>query len=274
MRRVAAVLTALLLVAACSDGGDDDPAAGSPPEEEATTTAAADEDEDDVPEVALPAGVPVVEVLDAGEEPRELLRFEPREGDKQQLTMRQEQEQTIDPETLKIPERVLALLPPPAPGFGGGTLEFFEKRTAPVFDPLSAAGIAADLAVSALLQHERAARLVTFHARQAENPGFGDVVNALVKKAWTRPADAYAQQIARTVQWVVVSRLMDLAAQAEALPQVRATATNALRDIMQTIGTGNDAMKDEIDRFLKRPDPTNKKTDPLATPPGDPIGGR
>lgn len=182
--------------------------------------------------------------------------------------------ETIDPETLKIPERVLALLPPPAPGFGGGTLEFFEKRTAPVFDPLSAAGIAADLAVSALLQHERAARLVTFHARQAENPGFGDVVNALVKKAWTRPADAYAQQIARTVQWVVVSRLMDLAAQAEALPQVRATATNALRDIMQTIGTGNDAMKDEIDRFLKRPDPTNKKTDPLATPPGDPIGGR
>ncbi len=181
---------------------------------------------------------------------------------------------TIDPEALKIPERILALIPPPAPGFGRGTLELFEKRTDPILDPLSAAGIAADLTVSGLLQHERAARLITFHARNAENPGFSDVVASLVKTAWTKPADSYAQQIARSVQWVVVTRLMDLASNADAMPQVRATATTALRNIVTAIGAANDPMKDEIDRFLKRPDPTNKKTDPLATPAGDPIGGR
>ncbi len=181
---------------------------------------------------------------------------------------------TLDAEALKIPERILALIPPPAPGFSRGTLEVFEKRTDPVFDPLSAAGIAADLTVSGLLQHERAGRLTTFHARNPENPGFADVVNELLKKAWTRPADAYGQQIARTVQWVVVTRLMDLAANADAMPQVRATATNGLRNIVTAIGTANDPMKDEIERFLKRPDPTNKKTDPLATPAGDPIGSR
>ncbi len=181
---------------------------------------------------------------------------------------------TIDPEALKIPERILALIPPPAPGFGRGTQELFEKRTDPILDPLSAAGIAADLTVSGLLQHERAARLITFHARNAENPGFSDVVSSLVKTAWTKPADPYAQQIARSVQWVVVTRLMDLASNADAMPQVRATATTALRNIVTAIGAANDPMKDEIDRFLKRPDPTNKKTDPLATPAGDPIGGR
>jgi hypothetical protein len=182
--------------------------------------------------------------------------------------------ETIDPEALKIPERILALIPPRAFGYGSGTLEFFEKRSGPVFDPLSAAGIAADLTVSGLLQHERAGRLVTFHARNAENPSFDDVVGELVKKAWSRPEDGYAQQIARSTQWVVVSRLMDLASSAEAMPQVRSTATAALRKIVTAMGPTPDAMKDEIERFLRRPDPTNKKTDPLATPAGDPIGAQ
>jgi uncharacterized protein DUF4953/uncharacterized protein DUF5117 len=181
---------------------------------------------------------------------------------------------TLDPEALKVPERILELMPPAAPGFGRGTIELFDKRTDPIFDPLSAASLAADLTVSGLLQHERAARLTTFHARNADNPAFADVVNALLKKVWTRPADAYAQQIARTTQWLVVSRLMDLASNADAMPQVRATAANGLRNIVAGIGAGNDSMKDEIERFLRRPDPANKKTDPLPTPAGDPIGGR
>lgn len=181
---------------------------------------------------------------------------------------------TIDPGALKIPERILALIPPRAFGYGGGTLELFDKRTAPVFDPLSAASIAADLTVSGLLQHERAGRLIAFHARNPQNPNFGDVLNQLLKKAWTRPADPYGQQIARTTQWVIVSRLMDLASNADAMPQVRSTATMALRNIVTAMGASPDAMKDEIERFLRRPDPTNKKTDPLATPAGDPIGGQ
>jgi hypothetical protein len=181
--------------------------------------------------------------------------------------------ETIDPEALKVPERLLDLIPPPAPFFGRGTIELFDKRTDPIFDPLSAASVAADLTVSGLLQHERAARLTTFHARNADNPAFADVVNALVKKAWTRPTDAYGQQIARTTQWLIVGRLMDLAAKEDAMPQVRATATSALRNIVTGIGTGSDPLKDEIERFLRRPDPTNKKTAPLPTPAGDPIGG-
>ncbi len=181
---------------------------------------------------------------------------------------------TIEPEALKVPERILALIPPRAFGHGGGTLELFDKRTAPVFDPLSAAGIAADLTVSGLLQHERAGRLIAFHARNPQNPNFGDVLNQLLKKAWTRPADPYGQQIARTTQWVIVSRLMDLASNADAMPQVRSTATMALRNIVTATGASPDAMKDEIERFLRRPDPANKKTDPLATPAGDPIGGQ
>jgi hypothetical protein len=98
MRRAAAAFTVLLLlVAACSD--DDGEGASS-----ATTTAATEPSgegtegtqDGPAPDVQLPPGAPAVELLDAGEEPREVLRFEPREGDKQQLTMRQEQHQTVE----------------------------------------------------------------------------------------------------------------------------------------------------------------------------------
>jgi hypothetical protein len=34
------------------------------------------------------------------------------------------------------------------------------------------------------------------------------------------------------------------------------------------------ATREDIERFLARPDATRKQTAPLATPPGDPIGSK
>jgi len=74
---------------------------------------------------------------------------------------------------------------------------------------------------------------------------------------------------------------MDLAANSNAQPQVRATATEALRTLQttlkRTITTGDTvahyrATIDDIERFLTRPDAPRKQTAPLPTPPGDPIG--
>jgi len=71
---------------------------------------------------------------------------------------------------------------------------------------------------------------------------------------------------------------MDLAADTGASAQVRAQATAGLRRI-KTMTAANAsahaaAMRDDITRFLSRPAETYKKTDPLPTPPGEPIGGR
>lgn len=99
MRRAAAALTVLLLlVAACSDdAGEGASSATTTTATEATGEGTEGTPEADIaPDVQLPAGAPEVELLDAGDEPREVLRFEPREGDKQQLTMRQEQHQTVE----------------------------------------------------------------------------------------------------------------------------------------------------------------------------------
>jgi hypothetical protein len=190
---------------------------------------------------------------------------------------------TISVDALRIPERILDLIPPTAFGYGGGTAEPFESRTDPTFDPISAATIAADISVSALLNPQRAARVNDHSARNPGNPSFGDVVTALVNKTWVEPAptDAYGAAIRRAVQSLLVTRLMDLASNADATPEVRANASQGLRNIAALTRTSPAnrsahyvATREDIDRFLKRPADTFKKTEPLATPAGEPIGSR
>lgn len=192
---------------------------------------------------------------------------------------------TIKVDALAIPPRILELIPPRAFGYEGGTAELFAKRTAPTFDPVSAAAIAADLAVSGLLDPSRAARLIQFHSRDRANPDFKEVVDALIAATWKAPnsRNAYHADIARAVQSLTVSELMDLAADANASPQVRAVATQSLRELNAWLklsasarinAAHRNATRDDIERFLTRPDAVRKQTTPLATPPGDPIGGK
>lgn len=190
--------------------------------------------------------------------------------------------ETIDPKELAIPEKVLGLIPPTAYGYGSGRAELFQKRTAPVFDPIGAAEISADMAISALLEPNRAARTINQNARNKQNLHFREVVDALMRSTWQAPAqtDANLALIQRAVLSLVVSRLMDLAANDRANSQVRAVASEALRSLLSTLkrtpavgdaGAQRRATIDDIERFLTRPD-APRKTAPLATPPGDPIG--
>ncbi|HEX8183121.1 MAG TPA: zinc-dependent metalloprotease [Blastocatellia bacterium] len=192
---------------------------------------------------------------------------------------------TIKISELAIPARILELIPPVAFGYGDGATELFDRRTGPVFDPIAVATIAADLTISGLLEHHRAARLVEFHARNAENPDFKEVVDALVARTWKSPAQAnqYHAAIARAVQSLTVTRLMDVAANSEAAPQVRAIATQELRELSAMLNAPataaadlahRRAVRDDIERFLTRPDAPRKQTSPLAPPPGDPIGSK
>jgi hypothetical protein len=186
-------------------------------------------------------------------------------------------------EELLLPQRIVELIPPRAFGYEGGTAELFPKRTSPIFDAIGAATIAADLVLTELLQHERAARLVEFNARDATAPGFNEVVAALVAATWERPApgDRYAAEVHRAVQSQTVTRLMDLAANDAAAPQVRAVASNALVRLAERLRTTTDASGEgahrratleEIERFLARPAEPRRRTQPLPRPAGDPIG--
>jgi hypothetical protein len=185
---------------------------------------------------------------------------------------------------LAIPENILSLIPPRAFGYTGGPTEYFTKRTGLTFDPVAAAGIAADFTISNLLNTERAARLNEYHSRNAENPDFAEVVRELAREVWKKgaPKNEYEAEISRAVQTVCITKLMDTAANEDAAQQVRAVANEALRALMielKKIGmleanefAHRKFLAEEIERFLTRPDATRKHNAPLPTPPGDPIG--
>jgi hypothetical protein len=191
----------------------------------------------------------------------------------------------ISVDALAVPPRLLALIPPTAPGYERGTAEYFAKRTDPAFDPVGAASIAAGLVASGLLEPHRAARLIQFHAESSKNPDFAEVVDALVGRTWGSRAepDPYRAAVRRAAQRVVVDRLMDLAANPDAAPEVRAVATDALRSLSASLrapapGTRADtahrrAVRDDVERFLTRPAAPHVPTRPFPVPQGEPIGG-
>ena len=190
---------------------------------------------------------------------------------------------TLEPKELAISENVQRLIPPTASGYGSGRSELFAKRTYPMFDTIGAAEIAADMAITGLLEPNRAARTINQNSRNKTSPHFREVVDALLKATWRTPssADAELALVQRSVQSVAVVRLMDLAANVNAQLHVRSVASEALRSLAASLkrstAIGDTAVHnrwtvDEIEKFLARPAEPRKPVAPLATPPGDPIG--
>jgi hypothetical protein len=185
----------------------------------------------------------------------------------------------LDPAFLAVPPRVLALIPPRADGFSGGIAEFFPSRTGVGFDPLAAAGNAADIALAALFDPQRAARLVQHHAESASVPSLTDVLRAVVTRTFTaaEPADPMQAAVQREVQRVAVQRLRTLAETAPSL-EVRAEAESVLRrlaeELRAPVGHPRHRMllRQEIERYLARPYPNAKPTVPDTVPQGPPIG--
>jgi len=188
--------------------------------------------------------------------------------------------ETIKIEELAIPQNIVELIPPIATGYEGGTTEYFSRRTDPAFDPLAAATIATDLALTALLDPARAARLIQFNAENPANPDFKEVLDAVINATWKTPAQRNIQMrvIQQTVQSTTVQKLMELAGNESASPLVRAEASGALRSLNATLKASANgdahrrAVQEDIERFLNRPDAVRQPTRPVPTPPGDPIG--
>jgi len=189
---------------------------------------------------------------------------------------------TLDPVFLEIPPRIVALIPPRGNVDVTSNTELFEHRTTPAFDPVSAAMSSADITLAALFDARRAARLVQFHAEDAANPSFNEVINDVLDLV-TKREDGYRGAITRGSARLTATRLMDLAANRDADPQVRAEASEGLRRLMARLndaGIRDDAelshrhaLRDDITRFLDRPDAPRTQPKLPEVPPGPPIGG-
>jgi hypothetical protein len=190
---------------------------------------------------------------------------------------------TLKPEALALPESVLRLIPPRPPGYPR-TREDFRIRTAPAFDGLAPAEAIANHVSDFLLNQERAARLVEYHARYPGNPSFEEVLDQILTSTWkVPPASTYHTEIQHVVNMVVLNELMSLAANERASNQVRAIAEFKLEELKNWLSaqyrvTGNISQKayllyaaNQIKRFQDDPKKMNltKANDP---PDGQPIG--
>ena len=191
--------------------------------------------------------------------------------------------ETMKPEALAVPESLLRLIPPRPAGYPR-TREDFRTRTQPVFDALAPAEAIADHITGFLLNQERAARLVQFHARDARNPGLAEVIDKILASTWKAPvATGYAGELQRTVDMVVLGDLMSLAANERALNQVRAIASWKLDQLKTWAASQSRITTDQnhraflfysleqIKRFQDDPKKMNL-TPPQAPPDGQPIG--
>src|SRR6266852_910618 len=152
---------------------------------------------------------------------------------------------TLKPESLALPESVLRLIPPRPPGYAR-TREDFRIRTFPNFDALAPAEAFANHVSNFLLNQERAARLVEYHARDSRYPGFGEVVDRIFASTWKAPiGTGYNAEIQRTVNMVVLVDLMSLASGERASNQVRAIAEAKLAELKGWLIQQQDLAHDE-----------------------------
>ncbi|HJY29919.1 MAG TPA: zinc-dependent metalloprotease [Pyrinomonadaceae bacterium] len=190
---------------------------------------------------------------------------------------------TLKPEALALPESLLRLIPPRPPGYQR-TREDFRIRTQPVFDALAPAEAVADHVSGFLLNQERAARLVQFHALDPSNPGLNEVIDRILSATWKAPAaTGYAGEIQHSVNSIILLDLMGLASGEHASNQVRAIASFKLDQLKNWLASQSRLAVDENHRAflfysldqIKRfqDDPKKMNHTPAQAPPdGQPIG--
>jgi hypothetical protein len=162
----------------------------------------------------------------------------------------------LQPAELRVPERIVALIPPVPPGFDGD-LTLIPTPAGTAMDPVFLAHSFAQEVVDGLLHPQRAARLVSFHARDATLPSLDEVIAALVEATWAAPLarDPMDAALRRATQRAVLDGLLDLAGSSAATAQVRATTEHQIERLRQRIaGAATGSAEDRSHRAIARRD--------------------
>jgi hypothetical protein len=191
---------------------------------------------------------------------------------------------TLKPEFMQLSPRVLARIPPAPPGHPS-TAERFPRSTGQMLDPMAMAAVAANMTIRGLLNASRAARLQ--NRDDGQGVTFVTVLRELAKTVFPdQPAaSSVLRRLQRTVQTVLVDRLIDLASNASASANVRALAEEFLGHFAQkarvlalanakdtAASSHHSAMHRRVQSFLQRQDREPKRAPSLESPPGSPIG--
>jgi Met-zincin/Domain of unknown function (DUF5117) len=189
---------------------------------------------------------------------------------------------TIQPEELMLPENILKIIPPQPLDYSR-TKEDFASKTGLTFDPLSAAETAASLTIQLILQPERDARLIEYHSRDKNNPGFVEVADKLISATWKAPhKDGYYGDVQFIVDNIVLNKLMALVNNNN-VDEVNSIAFKKIKELKNWLSDNLKSIKDEklaahfthavwqIDQFEDNPEKFQNIKE-IEIPAGQPIG--
>ena len=168
----------------------------------------------------------------------------------------------LHPEALAVPERVSALIAPTPYGYDHEE-RWILSPTGVVFDPLALARALSTEIVDGLLHPERAARVVSFRARDPDSLSLHEVISGLLEATWENSAstDEMEATLLQITQRAVVDGILDLAASPEAPAEVRSVAHHHLVDLTRRLEHDQEREREEdtahrqlvrqdIERFL------------------------
>ncbi len=182
---------------------------------------------------------------------------------------------TLESKTLAIPEDKLKLFPPRAYSYWRSR-ESFKSNMSVAFDALGAAATACDMTLKLLLHPHRANRLVQQKATDSKNLGLEEVLDELVKTAFsTSENSSYIKEVQRTIQFETLQHLMILAISKQSIPQTKGIVNQTIDDLAKDLSGKEDVFSRQLTREITtfRKDPREFKViSPPKIPDGSPIG--
>jgi hypothetical protein len=183
---------------------------------------------------------------------------------------------------LALDEKLLGLIPARPPDYPEHE-DLFPGKTGQPFDSLAAAETAANLTLSLILNPERLARIIEYHARMNDAPNLEEIMDILISKTWkTSFNDAYYAEIQRVVNNVALYKMIEIAKNENAASSVRSMVYFKLEELkewlLQDLKLQDDAnlkahhlyTASQIKLFQENPDKVSL-TPPLVPPKGAPI---
>ncbi len=189
--------------------------------------------------------------------------------------------QTLRPDFLAMPPKLIALIPPAPPGYARDR-ESFDSHDGMIFDPLAAAESWINTELDLLLNPERLSRIVTQSADPAPALSVNDVFDGIMQTAERMPdPNDPKNQIARALEKQFLNHLLRLATNANTEQQVNAFALQRIADLETKwkARAGNDPAEMaqnayllfQIDCFRRDPKALEIPAPPRM-PDGSPIG--
>jgi hypothetical protein len=180
----------------------------------------------------------------------------------------------LDPAELEIPATLWQTLA--SSENSGGDPERFTSSAGYLFTPQDAARAVSEIVVGGLLDPRRVERLAVMSREDAGQPSPEEVISGLVKTAFSHPAaNATQGDLLGVVQTDIAERLMILAVNSDATPEVQAAALSGVRQVHKAIPPVRTAILERLEReialFLQNPSQNTPKLTPSAAPPGPPV---